>query len=107
MIWNFIIDQIPWYVQTGFLAVVALAVLYMCVRIFGWERVRSWIAPVLAVLAAIGLLQRSRQQGYADRQAQEKQAEDKAIKTVDTQRADTQAMSDEKLDSEVDKWSRP
>jgi hypothetical protein len=107
MIWDFIFYHIPFWLQITLLAIPVAVAFWFAIQIFGWEKVRGFIAPALGVLAALGLLSRAQQKGYADRKAQEKQAEDKAKQTVDTTRTETQALPDTKLDAEVDKWSRP
>jgi methylthioribose-1-phosphate isomerase len=105
-VWDFLFYHLPWWLQISLLAIPVVIAFAFAIQIFGWEKVRGFIAPALAVLAALGLLSRARQQGYGDRQAQEKQAEDKAKQTVDDTRKDTQALPDAKLDKEVDRWSR-
>ncbi len=105
-IWNWLFYSLPWWVQLTILAVPVAVGFWFAIQIFGWEKVRGFIAPVLGILAALGLLSRAQQQGYADRKAQEKQAEDKAIKTVEQERADAQAMDDKQLNEETDRWSR-
>ena len=107
MIWDFLFYPIPFWLQITLLAIPVAVAFWFAIQIFGWEKVRGFIAPALGVLAALGLLSRAQQKGYADRKAQEKQAEDKAKQTVDTTRTETQALPDTKLDAEVDKWSRP
>lgn len=107
MIWDFLFYHIPFWLQITLLAIPVAVAFWFAIQIFGWEKVRGFIAPALGVLAALGLLSRAQQKGYADRKAQEKQAEDKAKQTVDTTRTETQALPDTKLDAEVDKWSRP
>lgn len=107
MIWDFLFYHLPFWLQITLLAIPVAVAFWFAIQIFGWEKVRGFIAPALGVLAALGLLSRAQQKGYADRKAQEKQAEDKAKQTVDTTRTETQALPDTKLDAEVDKWSRP
>lgn len=106
-IWNWLFYSLPWWGQITIVAIPVAVGFWFAIQIFGWMRVRAFIAPALAVLAALGLLSRARQQGYGDRQAQEKAAEDKAVKTVEQERADAQAMDDADLNKEIDKWSRP
>lgn len=107
MIWDFILYHLPVWLQIGLIAIPVIAVFWFCIITFGWMRVRGWIAPAVGLIAALGLLSRARQQGYADRQVQEKAAEDKAVKTVETERGEAAAMDDKALNTEVDKWSRP
>lgn len=107
MIWDFLFYHLPWWLQISLLAIPVALAFWFAIITFGWMRVRAFIAPALAVLAALGLLSRARQQGYGDRKVEEKAAEDKAVKTVDKTRTDVQALPDDKLDTEVDKWSRP
>lgn len=106
MIWDFLFYHLPWWLQISLIAIPVALAFWFAIITFGWMRVRAFIAPALGILAALGLLSRARQQGYADRQVQEKAAEDRAKKTVDTVKKDVEAMPDEKLDSEVDRWTR-
>lgn len=106
MIWDFLINRVPWGLQVAVLAIIALVVLYLLVRIFGFERVKGWIGPVLAVIGAVGLLQRSRQQGYADRVAQEDAAQQRANDVVVKEREDVRKLPDAELDRRLDRWSK-
>lgn len=103
---TWLIYGIPWQVQTAIMVVIALIVLALLVRIFGFERVKVWIVPVVSFLAALGMLSRSRQQGYNDRRVEEEKALDIAEDFVDDKRDEVQVLPDVELDKKVDKWSR-
>ena len=106
-LWNWLFYSLPWPVQITLLAIPVVIAFWFAIQIFGWDKVRGFIAPALGILAALGLLSRAQQKGYADRKAAEKAAEDRAKQTVDTTRTDVQALPDDKLNQETDKWSRP
>lgn len=106
MIWNFILFQIPWPVQIGIVAVVAAAILYAIGRVFGWGVARQIAMPVLAVLGAIGLISRARQQGYKARTDEEHGAEEWAENVVVEKRDDLRSLPDDKLAARTDKWTK-
>ncbi len=105
-LWDFLFYHLPVWLQLTILAIPVAVAFWFAIQVFGWEKVRGWILPVLGVLAALGLLSRSRQQGYADRKVEEGIAEKKAETVVDKTRTDVQALPDDQLDEKVDKWSR-
>lgn len=107
MLWNWLIDQIPWWVQMIILAaVVGLPTLLVAFMIWGPKAVLRAVLPVLGVILTLGLASRFRQAGYRDRKLEEDRAADRAEKTVDKARADVKALPDDKLDKETDRWTR-
>lgn len=105
-LWDFIFYHLPWYVQITLLAIPVAVAFWFAIQIFGWEKVRGWIAPALAVLAALGLASRAQQKGYNDRRAEEEKALDRAEEIVEDEKQDVHTMPDQELDSEVDRWTR-
>ncbi len=105
-LWNWLWFELPWQVQITLLAIPVAIGFWFAIQIFGWEKVRGWIAPALGILAALGLLSRSQQKGYAERKAEEDAAARKAEDVVDKTRTEVKNLPDDKLDHEVDKWSR-
>ena len=105
-LWSWLIYGIPWPVQLAIIAIPCILAFYVAVRVFGWERVKVWIGPVLAILAAFGFLSRQRQQGYTDRRAEEEKALDHAEAVVEHERHEAQALPDVELNAKVDKWTR-
>lgn len=103
---NWLIFGIPWPVQITIFVVLALAVLYAIGRIFGWGVARQIALPVLGVIGALGLLSRSGQQGYAARKDEEQAAEQKANQVADQAHINAQAMTNDQLAKETDRWSR-
>lgn len=97
-LWHAILYSIPWWVWLG-VAIVAAVAIY---RLFGIR----WALTALAVLGAGAVLDRERQKGYADRQATQDKADQKAAGTVTEQRHEAATASDTTLDKEVDKWTR-
>jgi hypothetical protein len=111
MFWHFILDSIPWPLQLlALVLVIGLPVLLIAGSAWGWPAVldflKRWGAPILGVLAAIGLLSRSRQQGYADRKVEEKEALDRANQVVEKERTEVNRLPDADVDKEIDRWSR-
>jgi hypothetical protein len=105
-LWGFLIHSIPWYVQILLLAIPVAALFYFAVGIFGWERVKGWIGPALAILAAFGLLSRQRQAGYQDRKTEEDRAREEAEDFVDKKQDEVSHLPDVELNDKVDKWSK-
>lgn len=104
MIWDFIFYHIPFWLQVTLLAIPVAVAFWFAIQIFGWEKVRGWIAPALAVLAALGLLSRARQQGYGDRQVQEKQADTQVTTEFDKIHKVDEGLSDKELDKKNAPW---
>ena len=97
MIWDFILNRIPWWVQVCLLLIPVSLAFWFAVLIFGWERVRRWLVPVLGVLAAIGLLSRARQQGYADRGKKEQRDADSTLDRARQARERIRQQQEEQL----------
>jgi Flp pilus assembly protein TadB len=104
--WSFILNSIPWQVQAVAVAFVAALLVLVVGHLFGWKYVRPVIAPLVGVVAAIGLLSRARQQGYRDRRTEEERAQKRADDIADQIQDDTRKLPDGALDKEVDRWSR-
>lgn len=105
-LWSFILYSIPWELQLAAALIVALIVLYLLVRIFGFERVKRWILPVLALIGVGALASRNRQAGYQDRRAEEEKALDRAEEIVEDEKQDVRLQPDVEIDSEIDEWTR-
>lgn len=105
-IWSWLFYSLPWQVQIGALLIVALVILYLLVRVFGWDRVKPYVIPVLGLIGAAGLLSRAQQKGFADRKAQEDAAAQKAGIVVAAQQKKAQDDTDDELKAEADKWSK-
>ena len=105
-LWHFILYTIPWEVQLAAALLFALGILFLLVRIFGFDRVKGWILPVVALIGVGALASRNRQAGYNDRRAEEEKALDHAEEIVEDERQDVQRLPDVELDQEIDKWTR-
>lgn len=103
-LWSFLIYGLPWWVQLAIVAVPVLLGFYVAVRVFGWDRVKMWIAPALVLLAALGLASKNRQQGYTDRRAEEEKALDHAEDLVDEKRTDIANDSDAQSNKRFERW---
>lgn len=105
--WNWIFYSLPWFVQALLLAIPIAIVFYFAVLIFGWQRVRPFVLPVLGGLAALGFATKLKQDGYADRKAEEKDALDKAEEVVTEKRTEIRDLPDDELDRRLDRWEKP
>lgn len=93
----------PWWVQLIILALPILVLFGVAIRVFGYERVKAFILPAVAILAALGLLGRAKQQGYADRKDIQKKAQDDALNDFQQ----VQKKVDEKPIQQIDKDNQP
>lgn len=93
MIWDFILNRIPWWVQVILMLIPVGIGFWFAVLIFGWERVRRFILPALAIIGALGMLGRARQQGYRDREERGERETTDAIRQADAARADADALN--------------
>ncbi len=105
-LWDFLFYHLPWWLQISLLAIPVAVAFWFAIQIFGWEKVRGWIAPALAILAALGLASRAQQKGYADRRAEDEKALDKAEDFADEKRDDVQDRPDDKLNQDFDRWTK-
>jgi hypothetical protein len=107
---NWLIFGIPWWVHAASIIIVVGCLIFLAAMTFGWPAVirvlRPIALPIVGVLAALALLDRSRQSGYEAREDVEDQAAKKAETIVDNERREAQALPDDKLDREVDRWSK-
>lgn len=103
-LWDFLIYQIPFWLQMLLLAVPVAALFWFAVGIFGWNRVKGWIIPALALIGAAGALSRAQQKGYADRKRQEQDALKKAEVIVEKKRDEIKALPDDDLNRRSDRW---
>ncbi len=103
---NWLIYSVPAEVQIIILLLVAAGVLYVLGRILGWERVRGWIIPVAVTIGALGLASKLRQQGYADRRAEDEKALDAAEDFADEKRDEVQDRPDDKLNKDFGRWTK-
>ena len=106
-LWTFLIYGLPWWLQVSILAALVALVFLAAVRVFGWDRVKPFVLPAVALLAALGVVSKAKQGGYQDRRAEEEKALDKAEEIVIDKREDIANDSDEKLDERLDRWTRP
>lgn len=103
---NWLIFGVPWPVQVFIILLIALAILYMVGRVFGWGVVKQLALPVLAVVGAIGLYSRARQEGFNARKAEEDKAEEWAENVVVEKHDELRKLPDDALHERTDKWSR-
>jgi hypothetical protein len=103
---NWLQYLIPWELQVAGLAILLLGIFLLAGRVLGWDRVKVWIAPALALLAAFGMISRNRQAGYNDRRAEEEKALDQAEDFADDKRHEVEALPDDALSKRTDRWTR-
>lgn len=98
-------EWIYWLQFIG-IVIAAAAVFAVAVAVFGWDRVKGFLLPLLGILAVFGYRAKLQQSGYNDRRAEEEKALDAAEEIVEEERQDVQTLPDVELDTEIDKWSR-
>lgn len=107
--WDFIVRlfyAIDWRIQALALGCIFI-VAYVAVRLFFGETWANRILPALiAALVASGAATRLRQAGWRDRLAEEERALEMAKNVEDRIENEVHAMPDDKLDREIDRWSR-
>ena len=79
MFGDFLFYVVPWWAWLALALVVVAGLFLLAVRAFGWERVKSWVLPVLTVIGAGALLSRARQQGWQDKINRDLKAADQLI----------------------------
>lgn len=111
MILNWLVFGVPWQIQVLALAILAGLLIFLAAMIFGWAAVirvlRPLAVPLLGLLAVIGLYSRARQEGYGKRIDEEHKVEEWAENVAVEKRDEARKMPDDKLDKEVDRWSKP
>lgn len=104
---TFLIWQMPWWVQVLVLAlIVGVPTFLVAAMIFGTKAASRWVLHGIAVLVTLGLASKLRQEGYAARQAIEERARREAEEKAAEERDRVRTLPDDKLDEELDKWSR-
>lgn len=93
-----LIYAVPWWVWLA----LGLVVVGVILKLFGWR----WAVAMASAVGAAVLLDRARQQGYQDRKAQEQDAAKRADTIVKTEQDRAKSLPDDKLNAEVDKWTR-
>lgn len=106
-LWDFLIYQIPWWLQITLLAVPVAALFWFAVGIFGWNRVKGWIIPALALIGAAGALSRAQQKGYGDRKQQEQRATDEASDFAAKKRDEVEKLPDDQRKKRFERWEKP
>ncbi len=105
-LWSFLAYSLPWWVQALFLlVVVGVPILLVAMMIWGPKAVLRLLLPVAGFILTLGLASRLRQQGYADRRAEEEKALDRAEEIAQEEQEEVQRLPDVELDKRVDKWS--
>lgn len=107
MLWDWVLYQVPWWLQTAVLAlIVGVPILLVAFMVWGPKAVLRAVLPVLGVILTLGLASRFRQQGYRDRTDQELEAKRKADAVVVDKRDEAKRAPESVLNQKVDKWSR-
>ncbi|MEW6121379.1 MAG: hypothetical protein AB1698_02105 [Pseudomonadota bacterium] len=96
----------PWWLQALAAAALALPVLAVCARLFGWRAAVRLAVPAAALLAAFAGLRRARQQGWSDHEEKERRNADIAIETAHAARADSERADPRRLRDD-DGFRRP
>ena len=88
---DWLIYQVPWWVWAGFALLLYAVGLYVAAAIFGWQRVRPFALPAIALLGAFAMLHRSRQSGWEAKVKKDLAAADKLIDRAARTRAKAEA----------------
>lgn len=107
MFWDAIIEAVfykYWWLGPSILGVLALVALAAAYRIFGWEKIKGFVVPVLTAIAAVGALSKARSQGYQDRKDVEEKARKEAEDFVDDKKDEVDDLPDDKLDDRFKRW---
>lgn len=88
---DWLLYQVPYWVWAGLALLLYAAALYAASAIFGWQRVRPFALPIIAVLGAFAMLHRSRQQGWEDKVKKDLAAADKLLDRAARTRAKAEA----------------
>lgn len=106
-VWDFLLWTMPWWVQVLIMAlIVGVPTFLVAAMIFGVKEASRWVLHAVAVLITLGLASKLRQEGYAARKAAEDRARREAEEKAAEERDRVKTLPDDKLDEEVDKWSR-
>jgi hypothetical protein len=103
LIW-WLVYQLPWQFQAVLVLIAAGAILWGIGMVFGWGVVRKIAAPVIGLAAVLVFWNKSKQEGYGQRVAEEKEALDKAEDLVAEKRTEIHALPDDELDRRSDRW---
>jgi hypothetical protein len=95
-----------WWLLPSVLGLAAAIAVMVAVAVFGWDRVRPYIVPIIVAVASLGLLSRARSQGYREREEVEERAKDKAERIGEDQKDKAEDLTDDQLDNETDRWTR-
>ncbi|MBA4790305.1 MAG: hypothetical protein H2042_11465 [Rhizobiales bacterium] len=87
----------PWWLQALAAAALALPVLGLCMRFFGWQAAIRLAVPAAALLAAFAGLRRARQQGWSDHAEKERRDAGIAMDAARAARADSERADPRRL----------
>lgn len=108
MLWDFIINRIPWWIQAGILAaVVGVPVYLVSCMLIGTQRTNRYVLHGIGAIALVAVASKIRQAGYKARLAEEERAAKVAEDVAEEERREAEGLPDVKLNEKVDKWSRP
>lgn len=103
---SWLIFQLPWQFQ----AVIVLAVaagIWWVIYLINPALARKLIVPIIGAAAVLVFWNKSKQEGYGQRVAEEKEALDKAEDVVVEKRTEIRDLPDDELDRRVDRWTKP
>jgi hypothetical protein len=103
---NWLGEWIYWLYFAGITAVVA-ALFVLAVAMFGWNRVKGFLLPMLGVLAVFGLRAKIQQDAYKDRDNETKVVEDKARDEFKQIHDKNEALTEDELDAKNKPFIKP
>lgn len=101
---GWLIYNLPWWAWAIVALAIWLVLAFLVGTLFGWKYARIMLWPAVASLALLGLYMRARQEGWADRGADQEAAIDRAENAVVEKRDEVHKLPDADLDKRVDRW---
>lgn len=106
-LWTWLFYTLPWWAQAFVALLAVLALLAGAVKVFGFQRVKPFILPLLTVIGALAALARERQAGYRQREEIQKKAQEAAVDDFEKVKKDVEAKPISEVDRDNQKWLKP
>jgi hypothetical protein len=100
---SWLVFQLPWQFQALIVLALALGILW-CIHFVNPPLARKLLVPIIGAAAVLVFWNKSKQEGYGQRVAEEKEALDKADDLVAEKRTEIRTLPDDELDRRSDRW---
>lgn len=104
-IW-WLIYGLDWRLQALIVLLVAGAIMWMVGVVFGWAAVRKVAAPIIGLAAVLVFWNKSKQEGYGQRVAEEQKAKDEASDFAADKRDEVKDLPADQLDDRFSRWEK-